>query len=161
MSEIEEASTSIHLLAGVKPDGQLIYEEVFAKNKGDNCYQLTTSPVFAKGAAKLDVIRLMPAGRFEVEQYYGNLCVRVFAKKHVEHIRQQLDAPLKAVEGELDYQNDRILVYSVPVKAGFETIEKILNSAVQDTGAVWLYANVYDPLDGETPLNWWLDFLAQ
>jgi hypothetical protein len=23
---------------------------------------------------------------------------------------------------------------------------------------IWYYGNVYDPEDGETPLEWWLDF---
>lgn len=161
MNDIEDASTSIHLLAGQRPDGQLIYEEVFAKNLGDSCYQLTTSPVFARGAAKNDVIRMMPAGRFEVEQYHGNLCVRVLARADIDVIRQRLDAPLNVLGAELDYQNERTLVYSVPVKAGFEKIEAVLNQAIQGVDAVWLYANVYDPLDGETPLNWWHDFLAQ
>lgn len=161
MNDIEEASTSIHLLAGQRTDGQLIYEEVFAKNVGDNCYQLTTSPVFARGTARLDIIRLLPAGRFEVEQYNGNLCVRIMAKADIELIRQRLDLSLNGLGAELDYQNDRTLVYSVPVKAGFETIEKVLNEAIHNVNAIWLYANVYDPLDGETPLNWWHDFLAQ
>lgn len=154
-------TTSIHLLAGQRPDGELIYEEVFALDMGDSCYQLTTSPVFARGAAKNDVIRMYPAGRFEVEQYNGNLCVRVLAKADIGIIRQRLQAPLAALEAELDYQNERALVYSIPVKAGFEPIEAALNQALQGAEAVWLYANVYDPIDGETPLNWWHDFLAQ
>jgi hypothetical protein len=161
MSEIETASTSIHLLAGQRPDGQLIYETVFAKDLGDSCYQLTTSPVFARGAAKNDIIRLMPAGRFEVEQHNGNLCVRVLAKKNIDIIRQRLEAPLAVLGAELDYQNDRTLVYSIPVKAGFDPVEVALNQAIQGAEAIWLYANVYDPMDNETPLNWWHDFLAQ
>jgi hypothetical protein len=156
-----EPTTSIHLLAGQRPDGELIYEEVFAIDTGDSCYRLATSPVFARGAAKNDVIRMYPAGRFEVEQYNGNLCVRVLAKADIGIIRQRLQAPLSALEAELDYQNDRTLVYSIPVKAGFEPIEGALNQALQGAQAMWLYANVYDPLDGETPLNWWHDFLAQ
>lgn len=161
MNNGNEPITSIHLLAGQRPDGELVYEEVYAKDLGDSCYQLTTSPVFARGAARNDVIRMMPAGRFEVEQYNGNLCIRVLAKHNIDILRQRLDAPLNALGAELDYQNERSLVYSVPVKAGFEPIESALNQATQGADAVWLYANVYDPMDGETPLNWWHDFLAQ
>ncbi len=160
MNETEQ-TTSIHLLAGQRPDGELIYEEVFALTLGDNCYQLTTSPIFARGAAKNDVIRMYPAGRFEVEQYNGNLCVRILAKADIGIIQQRLQAPFTALEAELDYRNDRTLVYSIPVKAGFEPIEVALNEALQGAEAMWLYANVYDPIDGETPLNWWHDFLAQ
>ena len=43
------------------------------------------------------------------------------------------------------------------------TISKLaLNKALKDKeDAVWVYANVYDPMDGETPLNWWHDYLAK
>ena len=29
----------------------------------------------------------------------------------------------------------------------------------RDGQSAWMYGNVYDPADGETPLNWWLDLL--
>ena len=153
---------SVHLMAGQRPDGQLIFEKVFANNIGDGCYQLTTSPVFARGAAKNDVIRLLTAGRFEVEQHNGNLCVRVLAKHNIALIQQRLAPLLKPLDAELDYQNERTLVYSINVKMGFDAIEEAMNEVITDSHqAMWLYANVYDPLDGETPLNWWHDYLVQ
>jgi hypothetical protein len=161
MSDKEQATSTIHLLAGQRPDGQLIYEDVHAKSVGDNCYELITSPIFARGAAKNDVIRMLPAGRFTVEQHNGNLCIRIMAKNAIESIRQRLEAPLAALGAELDYQNERTLVYSISVKAGFQPIEAVLNEAIQQQDAMWMYANVYDPIDGETPLNWWHDYLAQ
>ena len=156
----DASQVSIPLLAGQRPDGQLIYEEVYGEPIGDSCYRLLTSPVFARGAAKHDIIRKLVAGRFEVEQHSGNLCVRVLAKGGIEQIRQLLDAALQGTGAELDYQNERTLVYSVPVRMGFESIEAVFNKAIASSDAQWLYANVYDPLDGE-PLNWWLDYLAQ
>ena len=79
--------TTIHLLAGQRPDGELVFEQVRAQDIGDGCYKLLTSPVFAKGAAKQDIIRMMAAGKFEVEQYNGNLCVRVMSKKRYQHCK--------------------------------------------------------------------------
>lgn len=152
--------TSVVLLAGQRPDGQLIYEEVYGEPVGDNCYRLATSPVFARGAARGDIIRLLVAGRFEVEEHGGNLCVRVLAREGMEALRQQLDISLQGTGTELDYQNERTLVYSVPVKTGFEAVEAIFNKAMEGREAQWLYANVYDPVDGE-PLDWWLDYLAK
>lgn len=160
---MSDEKTTIHLLAGQRPDGQLIFEQVFASALGDDCYQLLTSPVFARGAARLDTIRLLAAGRFEVEQYGGNLCFRVMAKRDLAQIASSLQAGIKPLDGQLDYQNERVLVFSVPVAAGFSVIEEAINQVLQPYGpdAFWLYANVYDPVDGETPLNWWHDFLAK
>lgn len=160
---MSEQRQTIHLIAGVRPDGELVYEQVHAKPLGDECYELLTSPLFAKGCAKGDTIRIMPAGSFEVEQYGGNLCIRVLAKDQVDIIKQRLVASLKSIPHSLDYENDRSLVFSIAVNQGFEAIENAFNTALkdQDDNAIWLYANVYDPQDGQTPLNWWHDFLAK
>jgi hypothetical protein len=154
---------TIHLVAGIRPDGELVYEQVHAEAIGDECYRLLTSPLFAKGCAKGDVIRMMAAGSFEVEQHGGNLCIRVLARDNVGIIKQRLAAELKNLPHELDFENERSLVYSIGVNQGFENIEKAFNTALQDQNdnALWLYANVYDPQDGQTPLNWWHDFLAK
>lgn len=153
--------TTIHLLAGQRPDGQLVFEQVKAKNMGDSCYELLVPPLFARGAAKGDVIRLFAAGRFAVEQHNGNLSVRVLAKEGLDEIKRRLESPLSALEAELDFENDRTLVYSIHIAAGFDRIEAAFNQALQGRDdAMWLYANVYDA-DGETPLNWWHDYLAK
>lgn len=49
-------------------------------------------------------------------------------------------------------------MYTVPVSAGFVAIEGVLNG-LNDRfpDYEWFYGNVYDPKDGETPLNWWKD----
>lgn len=160
---MSDTQTVIHLLAGQRPDGQLIFEQVSAEALGDACYRLLVSPAFARGAARLDTIRLLAAGRFEVEQHGGNLCVRVFARRDIGTIATALLAALQPLGGAQDYQNDRMAVFSVPVAAGFSVIEEALGKVLQPYGddAQWLYANVYDPADGETPLNWWHDFLAR
>ena len=158
----EKNATTIHLMAGQKPDGELIFEQVRAENAGDGCYRLLTSPLFARGAAKGDLVRMLAAGQFEVEQHSGNLCIRVMAKADLAEIRDKLQPLLADIDGELDFDNERILVFSVPVAAGFSVIEAAINRVLQGREqAIWQYANVYDPQDGETPLNWWHDFLAK
>lgn len=158
-----EKETTLHIIAGTRADGELVYEQVRAVEKGDDCYTLKTSPLFAKGAAKDDVIRMLAAGRFEVEEYGGNLCVRVLAKQDVDVIAQRLAAPVKALSGSCDFQNERSLVYSIPVAQGFKAVEQAFDEALKgrEDHAIWLYANVYDPVDGQTPLNWWHDYLAK
>lgn len=159
---IENEETIIHLLAGQRSDGELVFEDVRAMVIGDSCYQLLTSPLFVRGAAKGDIIRMLLAGKFEVEQHNGNLCVRVMAKQGITEIKQHLAAPLEAIEGELDFENERTLVYSIYIKAGFDKIEAAFNQALQGKDdAIWLYANVYDPIDGKTPLDWWHDYLVK
>lgn len=160
---MSEKTTTIHLMAGQRADGQLIFEQAFAKAVGDECYQLITSPLFARGAARGDIIRLLAAGRFEVEQYGGNLCVRIMARRDMDVIAGLIESGLKELGGQKDFSNERMSVFSVPVAAGFSVIEEILNKVLTPYGndAQWLYANVYDPDDGQTPLNWWHDFLAK
>ncbi len=154
--------TLVHLLAGQKPDGELIYEDIKAKSKGDGCYELLASPVFCRGAAKGDLIRTLLAGRFEIEQHGGNLCIRVIAKKDIDIIEKRLSAVVTDIEAECEVKTERLLVYNVKVKQGFDKIEKTFNQALEGHDeAMWLYANVYDAVDGETPLNWWHDYLAK
>ena len=158
----ESESTLVHLLAGQRPDGQLIFEDVSAKAIGDGCYELLASPLFCRGAAKGDLIRVQAAGKFDIEKHGGNLCIRVISKSQLDIIETRLNASIKTINGECETRADRILVYSVPVTAGFDAIEKVFDAALnQQEDSAWLYANVYDPMDGETPLNWWHDYLAK
>lgn len=154
-------STTVHLLAGKRPDGQLVYEDVKAENAGDGCYRLLQSPVFARGAAKGDTIRVLVAGRFEVENYGGKLAIRLFSKADIALIHGRVLQLGKVIELEAEQQTDRFAVYAVEVKQGFDAIEKCFNEALQGfNDAQWQYANVYEE-DGQTPLNWWHDFLAK
>ena len=161
MSDKDEA-TVIHLLAGQRQDGEFVYEDLSAEAVGDGCYRLLASPLFARGAVKGDIVRTFAAGQFEVETHGGNLGIRVMARDDVSVIKSRLQPLLKDLQADLDYENERSLVYNIHIKHGFDAIEKAFNEALQGRDdAVWLYANVYDPVDGETPLNWWHDYLAK
>ena len=77
-------------------------------------------------------------------------------------MEQNLTSNLEKLGGSLDLQTERALVYSIHVSIGFQTIEKLFNDACGDNpDTVWYYGNVYDPEDGITPLEWWLDFDPQ
>ena len=153
---------TVHLLAGKRSQGELVYEDVQAVPMGDDCYVLLASPLFARGIAKGDAVRVGAAGIFEIEQYGGNVCVRVFAKSDLASIQARLAKDLAALDAECEVANERALVYCINIKQGFDAIEAAFNTALQGrTDAMWLNANVYDPVDGVTPLNWWLDYLAR
>jgi hypothetical protein len=63
---------------------------------------------------------------------------------------------LEKMGGDLDLETARMLVYSIHVSCGFNTIEELLNRVLGTDGeSLWVYGNVYDPVDGQTPLNWW------
>lgn len=161
MIEESKDNNEIPLLAGQRPDGELVFEQVTVSPLEEpNCYCLSASPAFSKGLAKGDKIRLLNAGHFEVIKHSGNLCIRVFAKEGIDQLRKNLQSAIEKFEGSLDFQNDRMLVYSVPVIKGFTSIEEVFNQALPDSDqATWMYGNVYDPIDGTTPLNWWQELL--
>jgi cytochrome b561 len=72
-----------------------------------------------------------------------------------------LSPELELLDGSLDQQTLRLLVYSIHVSIGFQTLEILLDRIIgQFPGTVWYYGNVYDPADGVTPLDWWQEFLA-
>lgn len=157
-----DSDNVIHLLAGQRRDGEFVYEDIRADAVGDGCYRLLHTPVFARGAVKSDVVRTFAAGQFEVETHGGFLGIRVMTKNDAAVIKQRLQPLLKDLNADLDYENERTLIYNIHIEKGFDAIEKAFNEAMQGRDdAVWLYSNVYDPVDGETPLNWWHDFLAK
>jgi hypothetical protein len=164
MSTVSSAGEpTIELVAGKHPNGELIVEKVLvAPQAAANSYQLLKSPVFVRGIARGDIIQQMPSpqGAFKLEQHSGNLCIRVFGKQPLSGLEPALSAEIEKLGGDIDVCEARVLVYSIHVSCGFNTIEELLNqqlSVARD--AAWFYGNVYDPDSGE-PLNWWLPILA-
>lgn len=153
--------TTLPLMAGQRPDGQLIYEELPVKALAEpETYQLMRSPAFCKGLAKDDHFRRMPGGRFEVIQHSGQLAIRIISKEQVPRLAEQVQSSVAALKGTLDDQNERMLVVSIPVTAGFEAIEALMSDLLANIdNCAWFYGNVYDAMDGETPLNWWQQHL--
>ena len=149
----------IELFAGNDPQGQAIVERLPVRINEDDSCQLVKSPAFIRGLASGDVIQLTPnTQEFVIKKHSGNLCIRVYAKQDLASINEQLTPELEKLGGELDMETPRFLVYSIHVSCGFDAIEGILNRHVGKE-AMWMYGNVYDPIDGTTPLNWWHDIL--
>ena len=155
--------TTIELIAGHHPNGEIIAERVLvAPQQEPNSYLLLKSPLFVRGIASGDVIQQMdkPKGAFKMLQHGGNLCVRVFSKDSNEAFEQTLSAEIEKLGGDVDIREPRALVYSIHVSCGFDVIEKMLNQALEGHRECgWVYGNVYDPENGE-PLNWWQPILA-
>ncbi|GAB2514870.1 DUF4265 domain-containing protein [Microbulbifer agarilyticus] len=153
----------IELFAGTNPDGEPVVERLQVKVNEDDSVQLVRSPAFIKGIASGDTIKVNREDpekpSFELVKRSGNLAVRIFCRGDSTKLSDQLTPQLEKLGGELDLESPRMLVYSIHVSCGFEEIEKILNSACDGANSVWYYGNVYDPVDGQTPLNWWQDIL--
>ncbi len=150
----------IELFAGNDPQGQPIVERLSVKQNADDSFQLVKSPAFIKGLASGYVVKMLADRKeFEIKHHGGNLCIRVYAKTGLAAISEQLPPELEKLGGELDIETERFLIYSIHVSCGFSTIEGLLNRYVTEVGGLWLYGNVYDPVDGTTPLNWWHDIL--
>jgi len=160
-------SQTLALVAGYRPDGEAIMErlsvEVVADAKTADEYRLLKSPGFLRGLAAGDRI-LFPARKeagFEMLKRSGNLSIRVLRKDDLDAVAQVLSPELELLDGSLDQQTLRLLVYSIHVSIGFQTLEILLDRIIgQFPGTVWYYGNVYDPADGVTPLDWWQEFLA-
>ncbi|MEZ5526276.1 MAG: DUF4265 domain-containing protein [Gammaproteobacteria bacterium] len=158
------------LLAGYRPDGEAIIEQVNAialpdaKNTGEaQVYRLQYSPAFVRGLAAGDRIRFpadTPEG-YSLVQRSGNLCIRVMNKHSMVPVLQALRPEMELLDGHMDLETPRLAVFSIHVSIGFQTIETLLDRITgQFPGTLWYYGNVYDPADGVTPLDWWQAFLA-
>lgn len=156
-----QALQVIEMLAGYDPEGNPVAERLQVKALPDDKLQLVRSPGFVKGLASGDVIKLDgDTGQFEIIQHSGNLAVTVFSRDDVIALSETLTPEVEKLGGQLDLETDRMLVYSVHVSLGFKAIEELFNKHLGDRKqAVWQYGNVYDPADGQTPLNWWVDIL--
>ncbi|WGL15446.1 DUF4265 domain-containing protein [Microbulbifer bruguierae] len=153
----------IELFAGTNPDGEPVVERLQVRVNEDDSVQLVRSPAFIKGIASGDTIKVDRTDpdkpSFELVKRSGNLAVRVFSRGDSTKLSDQLTPELEKLGGELDLESPRLLVYSIHVSCGFAEIEKMLNSVCDGANSVWYYGNVYDPVDGQTPLNWWQDIL--
>lgn len=151
----------IEIFAGIGANGQPILEKLPVRELDTGELQLVQSPAFAKGLASGDLLKCSPSTReFEIVQRSGNLSVRVFSKQDIGEIADGLIADMEKLGGQLDLETPRMLVFSIHVSCGFNAIETILNQHLNnDPQRTWMYGNVYDPVDGQTPLNWWLDIL--
>lgn len=125
-------------------------------------YRLRASPGWVEGLAAGDEFELCddaPVG-YRVLRRSGNLCAWFYFTHDVhEESPETLDLRrhVGALGGWLDGGYSRMLVFTVPLAAGWAAIAGAFDAAAaRYPGSTWFYGNVYDPGDGETPLNWWV-----
>ncbi|MDB6061870.1 MAG: hypothetical protein JWM78_1973 [Verrucomicrobiaceae bacterium] len=166
MESIQRQTVLIDLLAGQHPNGKPVLEKVRAlaepgAESGKDAYCLLQSPLFVTGAACGDIIDMLQnnPGRFRVRERSGQLAVRVFCRDGVTQLENELTPAVEMLDGQLDVQSERALVYSIHVAVGFHEIEQVFDAHVGTLeNATWSYGNVYDPETG-APLEWWEDLL--
>lgn len=155
-----QALQVIELAAGDDALGRPLIEKLQVTIDDKNQATLVRSPAFVKGLARGDVIRFDAEQRqFSIVKRAGNLCIRVISKGDISALEAAISSELEKLGGQLDTETERMLVYSIHVSCGFNAIESILDRYTKSADSIWFYGNVYDPQDGQTPLNWWLDIL--
>ncbi len=126
-------------------------------------YRLRASPGLLLGMAAGDVFCLAANETgFEVLERAGNLCIQIFTRESpgpIAELAAQLFAPLGGYldGGHTSASGASVVVMPVPLPAdGFGSVEAAVEQLLEQyPAAEWYFANVYDPHDGETPLNWW------
>jgi len=123
--------------------------------------RLLHSPAFVEGVAAGDVIEpdeREPSG-FRVLSRAGNLAVVVTFEEEQDRSAEpvgRLREGIRALGGTQDGGPARMLVLTVPLRAGFPAVEKLLNGFVAEMpGTHWWYGNVYERGDATRPLDWW------
>jgi hypothetical protein len=148
----------LRVVAGTSSDGTPAFEEVLVEACGAGQYRLLRSPGLVLGMAAEDTFMLNPDGSCRVISRGRNLCIQVLATARLDELEREATPRLLRLGGRLDGKTSEELVYTVPVEAGFSAIERVLREVIgKHLAAEWYYGNVYDPEDGVTPLNWWLE----
>jgi hypothetical protein len=155
-----DAMQHVHLLIEFR-DGKPAVEPAHAVGLGEGRFRLLYSPGFVAGIAAGDEFRLLDEiGTFEVTRRSGNSAVQVFGSEPLATVAEGVVRRVAKLGGVRDGQIERGMVFTIPVAAGFPAIESIFNELVAaHAGTEWMFGNVYDPRDGVTPLNWWVQEL--
>jgi hypothetical protein len=151
--------TTIDLVASTNPDGTRFYESVLVERIGPGRYRVLASPGLLEGFAAGDEIELAPeqSSGHRVTKRGGNVCVQFFWGDDASRPWEELERQVATLGGRLDGQTPGLLVFTIPIAAGFPAIESVFYEAEKRyPGCRWVYGNVYDPADGVTPLEWWL-----
>ncbi|MCW5803012.1 MAG: DUF4265 domain-containing protein [Deltaproteobacteria bacterium] len=151
-------ATTLNVVANISADGVRVFEEVLVEETEGGEYVLLRSPGLTPGMAAGDQFLLNPDQTTRVTHRGRNVCVQIFAAARIDLIETDFAPEFARLGGRLDGKAPKELVYTIPVTAGFRSIEHVLeNMLTRYPDAEWYYGNVYDPEDGETPLNWWVE----
>lgn len=122
-------------------------------------FRLLASPGLVEGVAAGDELELTPdeLSGFRVLQRGGQLCIWVYLPDLPPvGADGRLGRAARALGGYLDGGQSNLRILTVPVTAGFASVERELDAAVAELGrSTWAYGNVYDWRNGGRPLGWW------
>lgn len=148
-------SLTIKVLADHREDGTPFYELLQMKPEAEG-FRLIYSPAFVQGTAAGDLVSVDEGGALHVLERGGNLCIQVMTLKPNPEFAAALAEAMHRLGALQDGFGPSVYVFSAPVSIGFAPLEAELARVVSPVAdAEWLWGNVYDPRDGETPLNWW------
>jgi hypothetical protein len=121
-------------------------------------YDVVASPALVYGCAAGDRIRVAPDGEFVVLDRGGNVCLVIFPSDPSTGATNidKLRASFARLGGITESPPEgRFIVVTVPVAAGFPSIELAVQDWLTDVEGEWSFGNVYD--ENHRPLNRWLD----
>ena len=147
---------SINVYAGMS-SGERVFENIHVEKIGDETYLVLASPGVVEGFAKGDKIRFSQEdASVEVVKRWGNLCVQLFITPEIKPFTSSLVCKVRALEGSLDGETEKNMVFTIPASSGFQKVEELFENFMEEfPDASWCYGNVYGS-DGQTPLNWWV-----
>ncbi|NIF19974.1 DUF4265 domain-containing protein [Pantoea sp. Cy-639] len=139
-----------------------VYEELPAIKKGDDIYELLSSPGLALNLARGDLISIKNLNSPAlVLKRGGNFCINIYAEGLESGKLKKLEKDVNdLLSGTLDGLRGGNLAFSVPSKSGISNIQALFNKFKEETGVDWYYSNIYknfENLDDDTLLNWWVD----
>ena len=154
---MEERSVSVELPVRNEYGEVVSSEKIDLLPHGQGLFKVAHSPGFSEGFAKGDTLLLGAKGQFEVVDRSGWVVVWLFSQRMSSEDIKIIRSQVAKISGHVDggYQ-DSLLILNLPISAGFPMIENTANElASRLKDGEWQYGNVYDPVDGITPLNWW------
>jgi len=121
--------STVVVLAGRKPSGEPVMEELLIDDLGDGLYRLITTPGIALGLAAGDTLTVGEDGAPRVVRRGGNVALHLYGPHDLAdlltpEVEQQL-------LGTVDGRARNLTVYTVPVSLGFAAIESTLNRFVE------------------------------
>jgi hypothetical protein len=153
-----------HVKVAVKGSATSGVESVPAQRLGANNWLLLRSPLYALQLAAGDTIKItnQEAGTFEIVARGGNVAVQFYLSEGesndvhaTANVAGKVTPEVVGLGGRLDGQTAGLIVYTIPIAAGFPAIESVFERAASEfLGAQWQYSNVYDDRTGES-LRWW------
>jgi hypothetical protein len=139
-------------------------EEVPARWIEGDEWQVVRSPLYAMGVAAGDVVRVLDreTGAFEILRRGGRVSVQFYLGpseaddgRATASAAKEIAAEIEPLGGLMEAFTRGLVVFTVPVAAGFPVIDAVFEAAAcRWKDAEWQYTNVYDEATGE-PLGWW------